>query len=207
MEFSLADLAKRMVRYAWVIILCGVLAGATGYFYAKHATDMTYTAERSVVLAKSNSDVRDPNSRFLADNNLIATYKKVAQDDAVVTAAKAKLSTSFTKQEIADSIKISNPTNSLIMDFDASARTKNQAVKLVNAYTEAFAEMGQKLYPDMAQPQLLSATTSNGVKTTSFKSPKKLMAFGAVLGLVLGFVIVLVTGINANYKLAKNRVK
>lgn len=200
MSFSLIDLVKRLLKNSWWILILGIALGASLYTYAKHSVLTAYTAERYVIVAKNNTGVRDPNSRVQADQILINTYKKIASDPSVVNQAKKLSAVSVTKKEIVSAITISQPDQTLMMRFSASAATAKKSVAIANAYAKAFSIEGSKLYPDMAKPLLLSSAKKADVLSGTVYSPKKLAVFGFAFGITLGAFIVLLTGIFQNYK-------
>lgn len=200
MSFSLIDLVKRLLKNSWWILILGIVVGASLYTYAKHSVLTAYTAERYVIVAKSNTGVKDPNSRVQADQMLINTYKKIASDPSVVNQAKKLSTVSVTKKEIVSAITVSQPDQTLMMRFSASAATAKKSVAIANAYAKAFSIEGSKLYPDMAKPLLLSSAKKADVLSGTVYSPKKLTVFGFAFGITLGAFIVLLTGIFQNYK-------
>ncbi|GAP04073.1 YveK family protein [Fructobacillus tropaeoli] len=206
MEFSLTDLAKRFWHFAWLIVLCVVLFAGAGFVYAKSGKVITnYSASRTVLIAKNNTDVRDPNARFLADKALVPTYEKIAQDDAVVSAVQKALPFQMSKDDINEAVKVQNPTDTLTLSFQASGSTTYRAKTLANVYAETFAEVGPTLYPDMGKPDTLSKATGSDVTRSSLKNAKKLTVFGAVFGLVLSVFAIMVSGIRKNYHEAKKQ--
>jgi len=200
MSFSLIDLVKRLLKNSWWILILGIVMGASLYTYAKHSVLTAYTAERYVIVAKSNTGVKDPNSRVQADQMLINTYKKIASDPSVVNQAKKLSTVSVTKKEIVSAITVSQPDQTLMMRFSASAATAKKSVAIANAYAKAFSIEGSKLYPDMAKPLLLSSAKKADVLSGTVYSPKKLTVFGFAFGITLGAFIILLTGIFQNYK-------
>ncbi|MCX2666459.1 Wzz/FepE/Etk N-terminal domain-containing protein [Leuconostoc mesenteroides] len=200
MSFSLIDLVKRLLKNSWWILILGIVMGASLYTYAKHSVLTAYTAERYVIVAKSNTGVKDPNSRVQADQMLINTYKKIASDPSVVNQAKKLSTVSVTKKEIVSAITVSQPDQTLMMRFSASAATAKKSVVIANAYAKAFSIEGSKLYPDMAKPLLLSSAKKADVLSGTVYSPKKLAVFGFAFGITLGAFIILLTGIFQNYK-------
>ncbi|MBS1008488.1 YveK family protein [Leuconostoc suionicum] len=200
MSFSLIDLVKRLLKNSWWILILGIVVGASLFTYAKHSVLTAYTAERYVIVAKDNTGVKDPNSRVQADQMLINTYKKIASDPSVVNQAKKLSTVSVTKKEIVSAITVSQPDQTLMMRFSASAATAKKSVAIANAYAKAFSIEGSKLYPDMAKPLLLSSAKKADVLSGTVYSPKKLAVFGFAFGITLGAFIVLLTGIFQNYK-------
>lgn len=200
MSFSLIDLVKRLLKNSWWILILGIVVGASLFTYAKHSVLTAYTAERYVIVAKDNTGVKDPNSRVQADQMLINTYKKIASDSSVVNQAKKLSTVSVTKKEIVSAITVSQPDQTLMMRFSASAATAKKSVAIANAYAKAFSIEGSKLYPDMAKPLLLSSAKKADVLSGTVYSPKKLAVFGFAFGITLGVFIVLLTGIFQNYK-------
>lgn len=200
MSFSLIDLVKRLLKNSWWILILGIVVGASLFTYAKHSVLTAYKAERYVIVAKDNTGVKDPNSRVQADQMLINTYKKIASDSSVVNQAKKLSTVSVTKKEIVSAITVSQPDQTLMMRFSASAATAKKSVAIANAYAKAFSIEGSKLYPDMAKPLLLSSAKKADVLSGTVYSPKKLAVFGFAFGITLGAFIVLLTGIFQNYK-------
>ena len=206
MEFSLTDLVKRFWHYAWLIVLLVIVFAGAGFTYAKSGKVITnFSASRTVLIAKNNTDVKDPNSRIQADKLLIPTYEKVAQDDAVVSAVQAALPFSMSKSDIISAVKIQNPDSTLALNFQASGENTYRAKTLANVYAETFASVGPTIYPDMKKPDVLSKATGSDVTKSALKNAKKLTVFGAVFGFVVASVIILISGIQKNYRLAKEQ--
>ncbi|MGG0922132.1 YveK family protein [Leuconostoc suionicum] len=205
MSFSLIDLVKRLLKNSWWILILGIVLGASLFTYAKHSVLTAYTAERYVIVAKDNTGVKDPNSRVQADQMLINTYKKIASDPSVVNQAKKLSTVSVTKKEIVSAITVSQPDQTLMMRFSASAATAKKSVAIANAYAKAFSIEGSKLYPDMAKPLLLSSAKKADVLSGTVYSPKKLAVFGFAFGVILGSFIVLIMGIFQNYQQLKKQ--
>ncbi|CAK1229800.1 Capsular polysaccharide biosynthesis protein YveK (YveK) [Fructobacillus fructosus] len=204
MEFTFEDLIKRFLKYSWVIALVMILFAGAGFTYAKSGKTITnYAASRSVIAAKDNTNVKDPNSRFTADKSLIATYEKVAQDDAIVSAVKEALPYKLSKSDISAAVVVDNPTDTLLLNFKATGSTPYRAKTLANVYAQVFSEQGPKLFPDMPEISLLSKAAGSDVTRSGFKSAKKLTVFGAVAGVIISSFMILITGIRTNYKSAR----
>lgn len=206
MEFSLMDLVKRFWHYAWLIVLLVIVFAGAGFTYAKSGKVITnFSASRTVLIAKTNTDVRDPSSRIQADKALIPTYEKVAQDDAIVSAVQDALPFKMSKSDISSAVKVQNPTDTLALSFQASGEDTYRAKTLANIYAETFASVGPTIYPDMGKPDVLSKATGSDVTKSAFKNAKKLTVFGAVFGFVVASFIILISGIQQNYRLAKKQ--
>ncbi|CAK1229820.1 YveK family protein [Fructobacillus cardui] len=203
MEFSLTDLAKRFWHFAWLIILLVIVFAGAGFVYAKSGKVITnYSASRTVLIAKNNTDVRDPNARFLADKSLVPTYETVAQDDAIVSAVQKALPFKMSKNDINEAVKVQNPTDTLALSFQASGSTTYRAKTLANIYADTFTEIGPTLYPDMGKPEPLSKATGSDVTKSALKNAKKLTVFGAAFGFVISAFGIMISGIHKNYKTA-----
>lgn len=206
MEFTFTDMMKRFWRFSWVIVLVMILFAGAGFAGSKLAKKNTnYAASRTVIIAKDNTNVKDPNSRFFADKALIDTYKKLAKDDAIVSSVKKALPFKMTTDEITSAVSVENPTETLMLNFEANSNTVAKAKALANTYAEVYSQVAPSLYPDMGQQKLLSKANSSDVKEVGSKSTKKMTIFGAAFGLVVAMFTVLVTGIWSNYKLAKKQ--
>lgn len=206
MEFTFMDLMKRFWKYSWTIVLAMVVFAAAGLTYAKSAKTITnYSATRLVLVAKNNTGVKDPNSRFSADKSLLATYQKLGQDDSIVSEVQNELPYKLTKQEIISSVTIDNPSDTLMLSFKAMGSTPYKAKTLANVYADIFSTQAPKLYPDMQAPELLAKASGSDVTQSGMKSTKKLTVFGAIAGMVVSMFIILLTGIRRNYLLAKKQ--
>ncbi|MBS9334897.1 Wzz/FepE/Etk N-terminal domain-containing protein [Fructobacillus sp. M1-13] len=206
MEFSVMDMVKRLMKFGWVIVLVTILFAGAGFAYAKSAkTSTNYSATRSVIVAKNNTDVKDPSSRFSADKAMLPTYEKLSKDDSLLSAVQDRLSDHMTKSEINSAVSVTNATDTLVLNFKATGASTNKAKNLANTYAEVFAEYGPKLYPDMGQPTLMSAANGSDVTTVGMKNSKKLTIFGAAFGFVASVFVLMITGIVANYKQLKKQ--
>ena len=206
-QFTVTDLIKHMARNAWWIIILGIVVGAGMYVMNKQPAAVSYSADRSMYVAKSNTNVKDPNSRIMADSWLLNTYKGVANDPKIIkptVKALKKEDVKVTATEVRQNISMTVPDATLYLKVSASGLTNgSQAVKMVNAYTQSFAENAPKLISDMPKPELLSKATHASTDTMVGGSPKKAAMFGLVAGIVLGIVLAFFTGIYKNMTAAK----
>lgn len=110
----------------------------------------------------------------------------------------------MTANELRQAISLSTPDSTLLIDAQVHGIKKgNQAVKMVNAYTDSFAVNGPKLISNMPQPELMSAAKKARADSIVSGSPKKSAAFGLVAGVALGIVLAFFTGIFKNFKTTK----
>ena len=207
-QFTVTDLFKHMLRNAWWIIVLGVVGGGAMYVMNKQPAATSYSATRSMYVAKSNTGVKDPNSRIVADSWLLKTYKTVAKDDKVIKPAVKALKAEGVKvsaDTLRSEVSLSITDGTLLMKAKAKGIAKpKQAIKIVNAFAESYAENAPKLISDMPKPELMTKTKEADTDTMVAGSPKKAALFGAVAGWAIGIVLAFFVGVYKNVTATKN---
>lgn len=206
-QFTITDLIKHMLRNAWWIIVLGIIGGGAMYVMNKQPAVTSYSASRNMYVGKSDSDVKDPNSRIMGNSWMLKTYRSIGKDRQIIEPAVKQLKKQHVKvtaNELRQAISLSTPDSTLLINAQVHGIKKgNQAVKMVNAYTGSFAVNGPKLISNMPQPELMSAAKKARADSIVSGSPKKSAAFGLVAGVALGIVLAFFTGIFKNFKTTK----
>ncbi|RZQ58377.1 YveK family protein [Weissella paramesenteroides] len=207
-QFTITDLIKHLLRNAWWIIVLAIIGGASMYFINKQPTAISYSAKRSMYIGNKNNNVKDPNSRVMADSWMMKTYESIAKDDKIIKPAISQLKKEHVKikaGELKSSISLDNQQNTLLLDVQSvNASNPKNAAKMVNAYTESFEKNAPLLISDMPKPELMSKATNAHTDVIVASSPKKAALFGLVAGAIIGIILSLFTGIYKNMKSSEN---
>jgi capsular exopolysaccharide synthesis family protein len=133
-------------RRARLIALCFVLTAGFAYAYSKHET-ARYTATASLVFDSEGLDQQAAGLPVVSSNDQPAeqnTNLKLVQLGDTATRTARRLGGGTTKQEIAESISVSAPGESNIVDVAATSTSPTSAATIANTYASQFVEEQQE---------------------------------------------------------------
>lgn len=206
-QFTITDLIKHLLRNAWWIIVLGIICGGVMYAMNKQPAVTSVSASRDMYVGKDDSNAKDPNSRVMGNSWMLKTYRSIGKDQQIIDPAVKQLKkqhVKITAGELRQAVTLSTPDSTLLIKAEVRGVKKgNQAVKMVNAYTDSYAANASKLISTMPQPELMSAPKKAHVDSIVSGSPKKSAVFGLAAGLAVGIVLAFFTGIFKNFKATK----
>lgn len=202
-NITLNNLMKKRGKPVLVVLIFAVLGALVMGINAKRKKSTTYTATRQIVISHNiPQEMRTLSSGanisiVSEDNNMMPTYKDIAENGTVAQQARKHLSRSMKKKYSADDIKSAIDAKisqqSLVMELKAKTSSKDASVKIVNATARAMKEELPRLQPGSGRVTLLQKATVNNVDSKTTPSTKKYVvvgfALGALLGLIIEFVI------------------
>ncbi|MBD7895216.1 chain-length determining protein [Limosilactobacillus sp. Sa3CUN2] len=196
-------LVKRYGKPVIIILIFAVFGACVMGVDAKRKKSTIYTASRQIVIAHNvPHELRSmPNGTNISvvgeDNNMMPTYKDIAENGTIAQAARKNLSKSMKKKYSTDDIKEALEAKvsqqSLVMELKAKTSTREASVKIVNAAAKAMKEELPRLQPGSGKVTLLQKATVNNTDSRTTPSTKKHVivgfALGALLGLIIEFII------------------
>lgn len=191
-KYSLNDLLKIIWKNIIIIIIFAVIGGGCFFALAKHKQNITYTAERSMMISHSLNDKR-AHSQVNADLAMIPTYEDMIKGRQVTESSWKTLPQNIKKgtsvNTLADSIDTSNRPDSLIITLKATTKNAKQSVAFVNNTAEAAKKELPKMQQGIGKVHVYPRATLKNVSSEKHGSVKKFTLVGIALGIVAGMLI------------------
>ncbi len=130
--------------WAWLIVLAGVLAGATAFIMSKRMTPIYAASAQLLVSAPSTVSGVDP-SGGTSIYTLTTTYTQMLTDPSVLQGAIDQLQLKTTPEDLAGSISVKNIANTQLLQITATATDPQQAADIANAVATVFVARVQDL--------------------------------------------------------------
>lgn len=187
-EIDLLDLIRAILSRFTFIVLAAVVFGVAGYLYATYMIVPTYESTSQLyVLSKSTSITS------LADiqmgSNLTNDYMVVVSGRPILDAVSAELGLNESYEQLVNRVKLSNPTNTRILNITVTDTNPERAKVITDAIAEAssafIAEKMDQDPPSIIQYGYVSNKQTNGGK-------KKYAGIGALAGAFLVVAIVVI---------------
>lgn len=195
-SYTLMDFCKLVLKHILTIIIFALAFGILLGGYAKLKQTTTYSAHRNIVVSHNVDKVnaKDKNSRVLADMQMMTTYTKVADDQAIYNKAqkilKNKYHLKMDTQMIKSAVKMESEPQTVIMSVTASGKKEGKVVKIANAISLAIKEELPALINNTGTIKLLSPAIKSDLKSTTGPSAKKYAVLGVAAGLFVGLIVV-----------------
>lgn len=123
-------------QWAWLIIICTVLAGTTAYFISRRITP-TYQATATALVQVPSFNVSDysaaRNSEYLS-----ATYSQIMTNNSVMEKTISELSLQMSPQELADMITVEEIQNTQLIRLSVVSTNPQLAARIANTVIKIF---------------------------------------------------------------------
>ena len=181
-EIDLMEVLLRLLE-KWKLIIAGALVGAVlmAMYSFILATPMYEATSKLYVLNSSDSAINL--SDLQIGSYLTSDYMEVFDTWEVNEMVRQNLNLSYTREELADMLTLTNPSNTRILNITVTSSDPQEAADIANEYADV---AGQYISATMQtdQPSLLSEALTPDKPV----SPKKKR--NVVLGFLLGALLV-----------------
>lgn len=182
----------RLCKYGLVLVISMLVCGAGMYGLAKKKQVTYYSAERSMVISHNLQD-KDNNENYPLDQQMMTTYKKIADDPIVSQEAHKylpkKLRKAYSSKDIESMVSSKASPQSLVLTMQAKSSDKRVAVKTVNAMSEAMMKKLPSIQPGAGQVRLLAPANNKSAERISTPHTKKYVEVGLAIGALIGLII------------------
>ena len=200
-EIDLKSVFSLLLSKLWMIILVGVLGGVAAFCYSKFCMPLKYSSHISMYVQSYTTFNENPDYNYNNINNskqLINTYIRVLDDDAVLKAIGENLMNTFDNDVLAQNFTISNgriTPSSIRPCISITSRTDTSALDMVATTKDP--ELSAAVCNQMAEVappfideavgvgQLNKIDTADVYRTPVSPNMKK----NAILGLLIGAVL------------------
>lgn len=186
----------RIARKSWILILVFTLLGVVlGIGYTLIAKPK-YRAQTELYVSVQSSN---QGSAELAQGSnyvrqAILSYQRVVTTDSVLTPVISELGLSTTPKELATKIKVTVPTNTTVLQIQASDPDAQQAAKIANEVGNKFSslamsELENRLDDGQSQIKITQIDSAIAPEKPVSPSLKLDLIIGVLLGVMVGFVV------------------
>lgn len=198
-NYSIKELTSMFWKSILLIIIMALIGGAFLGSVAKKKQHTTYTATRNVLISRNlnqynkenNSNIQ--NSMVANEQEMMESYKEIAEDRQVTDVAREMLPNKMKKQISAqkfnNAIKVDSNQQSLVLNLKATSDSPANSVKMVNATAEALEKQLPKIQPGVGKVVPLAKATETSVNSKTTPHAKKYAAVGVALGGLVGIII------------------
>ncbi|MDO4547090.1 MAG: polysaccharide biosynthesis tyrosine autokinase [Clostridia bacterium] len=140
LEIDLGKLIRRVLRRAWLIVLCGAIAAVGAYYYTLNTTSDTYTAYASMYVSNNNPNAASFQYASTSDLDtairLAETYKVVIRSNKVLDVVAERLGGTYSTDEIASCIYVDSVADTEVMQIYVTTGDPELSMNICNAVAE-----------------------------------------------------------------------
>lgn len=192
---SLIEYAKTLRRH-WLGLVVFVLLGVIGGAVFSETQPVVYSSSTSVLvtseLGGSGTDLLQGSTYV---ENLVASYVDLATSEKVLQPVIDDLALNTTPKALAKSVTTESPLNTVLINITVQGSDPGKIVDIANAITDSLSKAVATVSPTVAgKPAIRLTTIQTATPPTAPVGPnkKRIVAVGALIGIVLGIAWALV---------------
>jgi capsular polysaccharide biosynthesis protein len=173
----------------WPIILVATLAGGAATWGLSQASTPVYSATSTLYFSLSNgSSGNDLNQGATYTQQQMLSYAQLAESELVLTAVVDELGLPVTPAQLANSITVGTPQNTVVLDITASSASPERASDIANEVGASLKDVVAEVAPTAVDgaPTVRIRTVERAAVPTFASAPNTRV--NTIAGLVLGFV-------------------
>lgn len=192
-DVDLKRLFFEVLKRLWLILLVGIICGASVFAYAKFFITPQYKATATIYIQNytGDNDKKIYSSDLSASQNLVTTYQGLFTSDNVLNRVKEKLGDNYSVDAIRAAFTAEAIEDTPILKISISDHDPEQAAKIVNE----IAKVAPDAIMNLVEGSSVKVVDLSRVPTEiSYPSYKKLALIGCVIGagLTLAIIVLLV---------------
>lgn len=182
-ELDLKGLFLKVKSY-WYFILIGLLIGAALGVGNKMLFSDKYKASSMIYLRGANSSISLQDLQV--GSELTSDYEIILKSRPNLEKVISKLNLKYTAQQLSEMISIANPENTRILKVEVTSGDPNLSKDIVNEVVSVGMDSIREI--DSQEPYLVEKAISNNNSISI--SLEKSVVIGAILGVILTFLII-----------------
>lgn len=188
-DVDLKRLFFEVLKRVWLIILVGVICGASAFMYAKFFITPQFKATATIYIQnyEGPNDQKIYSSDLSASQNLVTTYQGLITSDNVLNQVKEKLGESYDVDAIRASFSAEAIEDTPILRISISDNDPDEAAKIVNAIAQVAPDAIMELVKGSSVKLVDLARIPENI---SYPSYNKLTAIGCVIGAGITFMVI-----------------
>ena len=190
LEINIFAFLRLVVKKLWIVIALAVVfaVGAAGLI-SLVKTD-TYTSKISFVVNTLNESAQANNSDVSASINIATTYKYILESRAVIEEAVKGCEVPVTYEEVADSMTVVAIASSSVIEMTITTESAEKSYAVAKSIVQNYDGIVSEIYANAHlnicdYPVKADLPDSNSLTAIA-------IVLGAVLGLAIGIIIILI---------------
>lgn len=180
------------VKYVVIVMIMMLLGGGGMFALAKHRQRTFFIAKRAMIISHPIHQQKNTSNSFNSeDQQMMDTYSDIVEDPIITREARqllpSRLKEKYSANNLSSMVDAKSSQQSLVLTVRTKASSKNTAIKITNAVSQAMKEKLPSIQPGAGTVRLLSPA-SEAVKITT-PHMKKYIAVGLALGGMVGLII------------------
>ena len=186
--------AQAFRRFWYVVLIATIAGGLLGFGLSQLATK-SYTATSGLYFSLNfGGSANDLSQGSTYTQNQMLSFAQLAESPVVLTPVVDQLDLSITPGQLADSISVSTPQNTVILELAVTDTSARKAADIANAVAASLSRTVEQIAPKTAQgAATVSVRTIEHATVPKFASSPNTrlnVLSGLLLGLIAGALIV-----------------
>ncbi|WP_431278364.1 polysaccharide biosynthesis tyrosine autokinase [Leifsonia poae] len=182
-------------RRYWYIVVVATIVGAIGGWGLSQAATPVYTATSSLYFSLNfGGTANDLNQGSTYTQNQMLSFAQLAESPLVLNPVIEGLDLGVKPSELADTISVSTPQNTVILELSVSSTDPAEAAKIANAVAGSLSDKVEEIAPkSVAGDTTVAVRVIEPAATPVFPSSPNTrlnLVAGMVIGLLLGSLII-----------------
>jgi len=187
-EYSLSEIFSILIKRAWIIVLCVVIATAGAFIVTKFVIDEKYTSSVSMYVApnSNNVDVLASLSELNYAQEVVNTYIEILKTNSFMTSVAYASGLGYSQKDLAEMVEINAVNDTEIFMVTITTEDADHSLKLANTIAQ------------MAPQKIIEIKDADAVRVVdpavlpiepSSPNVLKNTAIGLALGLMAGVML------------------
>jgi capsular polysaccharide biosynthesis protein len=147
-ELDLRDLFGFIKKRVWLIVIITLLTTLISAVISVFIISPTYEAKVGILIGKQQDGNKITDSDVNMYQNLMQTYKDIAETNKVAKMAAEKLDNGLSVKDLLKRTTVTVETGTMILYIGSKSNGAAEVYKEVQAYADAFIEIANTLIPD-----------------------------------------------------------
>ncbi len=189
-EIDLKEFFKILLSKIWLILLVGVIFGASVYSYSKFIKVPLYEATTTLVLTKTTGDQTTINQNDITVNQkLVYTYSELVKSEKILSTVIKNLELDYTTNELAKEITVQTVDNTEILKIIVRDKDREESSIIANETAKVFKNEINTVY-EINNISIID--TAKVPKDVCNNTTTRDTILGTLLGMFIVIVIILI---------------
>lgn len=184
-SISLSKVIQLLKSKSYLIFIFTIVGLFIGMIFSFMLLTPNYRSTVQVIVTQDNDNQIIQNTEVQANIQLVNTYNEIIKSPFIIEKVVADLGGEYTVSELSQRIKVSNETNSQVINISADAESKQKSAVIANVVAEKFKENASEV---MKVGAIHILSNSKYSTSSTRKSLYIYISISGVLGLVSGLI-------------------
>lgn len=184
-SISLSKVIQLLKSKSYLIFIFTIVGLFIGMIFSFMLLTPNYRSTVQVIVTQDNDNQIIQNTEVQANIQLVNTYNEIIKSPFIIEKVVADLGGEYTVSELSQRIKVSNETNSQVINISADAESRQKSVVIANVVAEKFKENASEV---MKVGAIHILSNSKYSTSSTRKSLFMYIGISGVLGLVSGII-------------------